>query len=665
MARRGFCVYNGSMCDMNEFEICESEMEENEENEENEAPEANTFEALNLLPEIQKAVEAMGFTEPTDIQRQAIPLLRGGADVIGRSQTGTGKAMAFAIPAVEMIDRTEEEPTVQVLILCPTRELAQQGCEEIKKLIRFMLNVWPADVYGGAAMDRQIYKLKRANLVIGTPGRVMDHMRRGTLSLSNVRLVVLDEADEMLSMGFREDIETILQDVPESRQTVLFSATMPDAILELTDKFMRDPQLIEINAEQVTLENIHQQYMEVPMGRKLDALNLLLRSVEPERCMIFCNTKLMVDEVSSYLNKNGFGCEGIHGDMNQSQRTRVMEGFKSARIPILVATDVAARGIDVNDIDYVINYDMPQHSEIYVHRIGRTGRAGKEGTAITLCSGRRQFFGMRDIQRMTKSTAEPIPIPTIAQIRQKQNEKSLEQVRRALGDEIPMEFQVMVGRLMAEGHEPAMIASAAMQLCFKRDETGLTDIEFDRRADGGRLYRKLVIGIGRRQKAAPNHIVSAVAGRANIPGAQIGKIEIYDEKTVVGVPAEKAEAIEQAMQGATICGVPVRVKLSSEKPAAQPRPGDSQRRDNRRQAPRGRFEGRPAAAEPQRRGKVKLSPAARARLLDTGDLSRFEFAPEKKTERRERGNRRERLDSRRSDRRGNGKNSDRGSKRRR
>ncbi len=665
MARRGFCVYNGSMCDMNEFEIRESE-EEVEEILETAVPEANTFEALNLMPEIQRAVEAMGFTEPTDIQRQAIPLLRGGADVIGRSQTGTGKTMAFAIPAVEMIDRTEEEPTVQVLILCPTRELAQQGCGEIKKLIRYMLNVWPADVYGGAAMDRQIYKLKRANLVIGTPGRVMDHMRRGTLSLSNVKLVVLDEADEMLSMGFREDIETILKDVPETRQTVLFSATMPDAILELTDKFMRDPQLIEINAQQVTLENIHQQYMEVPMGRKLDALNLLLRSVEPERCMIFCNTKLMVDEVSSYLNKNGFGCEGIHGDMNQSQRTRVMEGFKSARIPILVATDVAARGIDVNDIDYVINYDMPQHSEIYVHRIGRTGRAGKEGTAITLCSGRRQFFGMRDIQRMTKSTAEQIPIPTIAQIRQKQDEKSLEQVRKSLGEEIPMEFQVMVGRLMAEGHEPAMIASAAMQLCFKRDETGLTDIEFDRKSDGGRLYRKLIIGIGRRQKAAPNHIVSAVAGRANIPGAQIGKIEIYDEKTVVGVPAEKAEAIEQAMQGATICGVPVRVKLSAEKPAARPRPGENPRRENRRQAPRGRYEGRPqAAVEPQRRGKVKLSPAARARLLDTGDLSRFELTPEKKADRRERGNRRERMDSRRSDRRSNGKNNDRGSKWRR
>jgi ATP-dependent RNA helicase DeaD len=290
------------------------------------------------------------------------------------------------------------------------------------------------DVYGGAAMDRQIYRLRRCNLVIGTPGRVMDHMRRGTLSLSNVKLVVLDEADEMLSMGFREDIETILKDVPEAHQTVLFSATMPDAIMELTSQFMRDPQLVEINATQVTLDAIAQQYMEVPMGRKLDALNLLLRSREPVRTMIFCNTKLMVDEVSAYLNRSGFTCEGIHGDMNQSQRTRVMEGFKSARIPILVATDVAARGIDVNDIDYVINYDLPQNSEIYVHRIGRTGRAGKEGTAITLCSGRRQFFGIRDIGRFTKSDIEEIQIPTVASIRQRQGEKSLERVREALGE---------------------------------------------------------------------------------------------------------------------------------------------------------------------------------------------------------------------------------------
>ena len=631
----------------------------------------NGFDALALSPELRKAVEAMGYTEPTDIQRQAIPLLRSGADIIGRSQTGTGKTMAFAIPAVEMIDREEAEPTVQVLILCPTRELAQQGCEEIKKLLRFTLNVWPVDVYGGAAMDRQIYRLRRCNLVIGTPGRVMDHMRRGTLSLSNVKLVVLDEADEMLSMGFREDIETILKDVPEAHQTVLFSATMPDAIMELTSQFMRDPQLVEINATQVTLDAIAQQYMEVPMGRKLDALNLLLRSREPVRTMIFCNTKLMVDEVSSYLNKNGFTCEGIHGDMNQSQRTRVMEGFKSARIPILVATDVAARGIDVNDIDYVINYDLPQNSEIYVHRIGRTGRAGKEGTAITLCSGRRQFFGIRDIGRFTKSTIVEIPIPTVASIRERQDEKSLERVRDALMEDIPMAFKTMVGKLMSEGHEPALIASAAMQLCFQRDDAGLVDIEFDRKTEGGQLYRKLFLSIGRRQKVAPNHIVSAIAGRANVRGSEIGKIEIYDERTVAGVPAERAEAIERAMQGATICGYPVRARLSSERPAARPAT-TGQRFDRRQDKPftrRDRFDNArndrlhaPSTTEaPRSRGKVKLSADARARLLDTTDLSRFEV------NHRQYEDRTRRQDNRRhdrSDRRGNRKDANRGSKRR-
>ncbi len=588
-----------------------------------------TFESLNLLPELQRAVEALGFETPTDIQAQAIPLLRSGADVIARSQTGTGKTLAFAIPAIELIDRTEAEPTVQALILCPTRELAQQNCEEIKKLIRFMLDVWPVDVYGGAAMDRQIARLRRANLVIGTPGRVMDHMRRGTLSLANVKLVVLDEADEMLSIGFREDIETILRDVPEAHQTVLFSATMPDAILELTGQFMTDPQLVEINAEQVTLDQIRQMSMEVPMGRKLDALNLLLRRYAPERCMIFCNTKLMVDEVSAFLNRSGFGCEGIHGDMNQSQRTRVMEGFKSARIPILVATDVAARGIDVSDIDYVINYDVPQNSEIYVHRIGRTGRAGKAGNAITLLSGRRQFFYVRDIARAVKSDIEPIPIPTVADIRARLAEVSLASLRAALDGEIPMEFQAMVGKLMAEGAEPAVIASAAAMLAFRRDDAALSDIAVDRKADGGRLYRKLILSVGRSRRVAPNHIVSAIAGRANIRGSEIGKIEIYDERTVVGVPAEKAEAIEAAMQGASILGIPVEAKLSAELPAARPAPGSRAQRF----APR--RDGHPRAeSAPVRRGKLKLSREARAKLLDTGDLSRFELGREKPDRRR-------------------------------
>ncbi len=703
-----------------------------------------TFESLNLLPEIQRAVEEMGFEAPTDIQAQAIPLLRSGADVIGRSQTGTGKTMAFAIPAVEMIDRTEAEPTVQVLILCPTRELAQQGCDEIKKLIRFMLNVWPVDVYGGAPMERQIFRLKRANLVIGTPGRIMDHMRRGTISLSNVKLVVLDEADEMLSMGFREDIETILKDIPEQRQTVLFSATMPDAILELTQQYQKDPQMIQINKAQVTLDQITQQFMEVPMGRKLDALNLLLRGYDPKRCMIFCNTKLMVDEVSSYLNKNGFTCEGIHGDMNQSQRTRVMEGFKSARLPILVATDVAARGIDVNDIDYVINYDIPQNSESYVHRIGRTGRAGKEGCAITICSGRRQYFNVRDIAREVKSEIKQIPIPTIAEIRAKQQAKNIARIMDTIQEGVSEEAQAVISKLLEEGNDLSMIAAAAYQLAFKKDDSSLQDIVVERKTQSNGLYRKMIISIGRRNKVAPNHIVSAVAERANIRGSVIGKIEIYDDKTIVGVPSEQAERIVKSMQGATICGIPARTKLSADKPAPQPAPGtpgarkagerkpgegkgregdrrngdrfNRDNRDDRRNAPRKSrpayddqdiaieerhdangaivLGGRPATINldeeaPRKRGKVKLSESAKARLLDGSDLERFEIkkgdrpkntdrprddrrkADDRRKDDRKFNDRRRddrRFDDRRdnrkgSDRPGNRKNNDRGSTR--
>ena len=322
------------------------------------------FSELSLTPAIRRAVEAMGFETATDIQAQSIPLIQSGCDVIGRSQTGTGKTVAFGIPALEAIDTTSElRHAVQVLILCPTRELAVQACEEIRKLAQFMPGIRAVDVYGGAPMDRQILRLKTANIVVGTPGRVMDHMRRKTLRLDALKMIVLDEADEMLSMGFREDIETILAETPEQRQTVLFSATMPPAILALTRTYQKNPQLVQIAQTQETVENIEQTYCDVPMGRKMDALALLLQYEAPKLALIFCNTKRMVDEITEYLGQHDFLAEGLHGDMKQSQRTKVMSGFKHGRTGILVATDVAARGIDVNDIDYVINYDVPQSAE--------------------------------------------------------------------------------------------------------------------------------------------------------------------------------------------------------------------------------------------------------------------------------------------------------------
>ena len=637
------------------------------------------FTELGLLPEMQRAIDELGFETATDIQAEAIPAVREGRDVIGKSQTGTGKTLAFAIPAIEKIDRSEADTSVQVLILCPTRELAQQGADEIKKLTRFMQGVWVTDVYGGAPMDRQIAHLRKCNLVIGTPGRVMDHMRRGTLSLANVKLVVLDEADEMLSMGFREDIETILKDVPETRQTVLFSATMPDPILELTETYLTEPHMIEINREQVTLENIRQIYVDVPMGRKLDALNLLLRAYEPKLCMIFCNTKAMVEEVTQYLVRNGIAAEALHGDLNQSQRTRVMDAFKSARIPLLVATDVAARGIDVNDIDYVINYDVPGHDEYYVHRIGRTGRAGKEGTAITICSGRRQFYMIRDLARVAKSEIKEVPLPTVKEIREKQLAKQREALLETITEGVAQSYQDMVSELLEGGCDLQMIAAAALQTAFQKDELSLEDIVFERRTTNGSMYRKLIISVGRRQKIAPNHVVSAVCERSGLSGKEIGKIEIYDDKTIVGVPAGSAEQVVHAMKGLKINGAPATVRLSAEKPSASPRPG--MRRNPRSVAPRQDFlpQRAPAdadasdAPQPVRRGKLRISESAKARLLDGSDLSRFEIRKPRETGLKSasdfhnrkgegRGNHR-RDESRKGNRdgRGNRKNSDRGS----
>ena len=370
----------------------------------------NLFAELPLVPELLRAIGEMGFSEPTPIQAQSIPLILEGRDVVGRSQTGTGKTAAFGIPAIQMVDPNLDRRMAQILLLCPTRELAVQACEELKKLAHHTRGVHVCAVYGGAPIERQIVQLKDANIVVGTPGRVMDHLRRRTLKISELRMVILDEADEMLSMGFREDIETILTQAPENRQTILFSATMPKEIMNLIDNYQKDPVLVEINKSQVALNSIEQFYYDIPTGRKNDALGLLLHYYAPSRSMVFCNTKKMVDDLTGWLLDHGFKAEGLHGDMKQSQRTVVMDAFKAGRTSILVATDVAARGIDVDDINCVFNYDIPQNAEYYVHRIGRTGRAGKSGSAYTLCCGRNQLRQMEQILRFAKAQATLAPV---------------------------------------------------------------------------------------------------------------------------------------------------------------------------------------------------------------------------------------------------------------
>lgn len=521
------------------------------------------FSELNLSPEIERAVDEMGFEFSTEIQAKSIPLIKAGNDLVGRSQTGTGKTVAFGIPAIELIDNVSRKKEIQVLILCPTRELAMQACVEMRKLAKYKPGVKAVAIYGGDSMTRQISALKGgANIIIGTPGRVMDHMRRKTIKLHSLKMIILDEADEMLSMGFREDIETILSDTPDDRQTILFSATMPPAIMSITRSFQNDPEIVQVNQKRVTLDNISQEYFEVPMGRKMDALNLLLKYTNPRLSIIFCNTKKMVDELTIYLNQHGFKAEGLHGDMKQAQRTRVMDSFKNGKVSLLIATDVAARGIDVDNVDSVINYDIPQNYEYYVHRIGRTGRAGKKGCAFSFCSGRRQLHELMDISRTIKANIQFKELPTSEDIIELKRVSRLEKLEKMIGEIEKFTYMNMVDELITKGHDPREIAAAALELQYGKDKISIPAMKqrSNKRNYSGN-FSKIVISIGRDKGIAPNFIVGAVAERTSLSGKDIGKIEIYDNRTVVEVPHAALEEVLSSMKDCKINGIATTTKV--------------------------------------------------------------------------------------------------------
>ncbi len=524
----------------------------------------NGFDKLGLSAQIMRAIEDMGFSQPTEIQEKAIPVMRSGKDIIGRSRTGTGKTMAFAIPAIEMICAQHDRSDVLAVVMLPTRELAMQCCEEIRKLTKFCEGIRPVEVYGGAPMDRQITKLKRANIVIGTPGRIMDHMRRKTLKLDHVKLAVLDEADEMLSMGFKEDMETILRATPDDRQTVLFSATMPEAILSITGEFQHDPVMIESGNNKLTLENIRQTYVDVPMGRKSDALKLLLYYYAPGLSIVFCNTKKMAEEVAVSLSQSGFNAEALHGDLKQSQRTAVMDKFRSGAVNILVATDVAARGIDVSDVEYVFNYDIPQNNEYYVHRIGRTGRIGKQGTSVTICSGRRQVMILQSIAHETGSKLEKTDVPSRDDINYRISVQQLTDVEKALAEPMSERYRDMVNMLLSKGYSLFDIAAAGLSLGFSEKEIKINDIVTEKKKlkSGGDIdFSRILLNIGRASRVAPNHIVASITERSLLHGGDIGKIEIFDDHSLVSVPTSSLDDVIDSMYGAKICGRPVQVSL--------------------------------------------------------------------------------------------------------
>ena len=378
------------------------------------------FKDLNISSEIQRAVKDMGFEEATPIQSLAIPHVLEGKDVTGQAQTGTGKTAAFGIPILETVDPSNKD--LQAVILCPTRELAIQVAEEMKKLSKYMRKIGILPVYGGQPIERQIKALKKGvQVIIGTPGRVMDHMRRGTIDMGSVRMLVLDEADEMLDMGFREDIEFVLDYIPDERQILLFSATMSPDILYITRRYQEAPEFLKVVPKELTVPEIKQVYFEVKEKMKLDVLSRLLDINDFKLSLVFCNTKRRVDKLVNHLQIRGYAADGLHGDMSQRQRDNVMSKFRSGNIEILVATDVAARGIDVDNVEAVFNFDVPNDDEYYVHRIGRTGRAGKSGIAFTFVSGK-EVYQLRDIMRYTKTKIEQQQIPSASDVAEINNQ---------------------------------------------------------------------------------------------------------------------------------------------------------------------------------------------------------------------------------------------------
>ncbi|MBS9525186.1 DEAD/DEAH box helicase [Litoribacter ruber] len=561
------------------------------------------FSDLGISAEILRAVEDMGYTHPSTIQAQSIPFLLEGKDVIGQAQTGTGKTAAFGIPIIDQVDPSLNKP--QALILCPTRELAVQVEGEIVKLAKHKKGVSSTCIYGGEQIDRQIRSLKKGvQIVVGTPGRIMDHMNRRTLNLDNVGIIILDEADEMLDMGFRDDIETILSSMPEERQTVFFSATMAKPILDLTRKYQDNPEIVKVLRKELTVENIAQHYYEVKPSLKMELMTRLMNINQYALSVVFCNTKRATDEVTEGLIARGIQAEALHGDLSQAQRTKVMNKFRKGHCTVLVATDVAARGIDVDNVEAVFNYDLPLDEENYVHRIGRTGRAGKSGTAINFITGRKDGFRLRDLEKFIKTSIQKMTPPSADELVELKKDQLVKDVYRQLSIEEDTQFyEAAIGQMLTEGLSLEQITIGLMKLQLGGSLKEVSDFNFDldlsrpsrdrERGDrgdrgarrgvrgerpergagpGARRSRekgprdanmaRLFLNLGKKDRIRPNDIVGAIAGETGVPGRSIGGIDIFDNFSFVDVPSKDAKHVIDVMNSNTIKGKAVNIELS-------------------------------------------------------------------------------------------------------
>ncbi len=523
------------------------------------------FGSLEVSKKIFHAITDMGFEEPSPIQAEAIPLLMAGRDVIGQAQTGTGKTAAFGIPIIEKLN--PKFRGVQALVLTPTRELAIQVAEEITKIGRYR-ETRSLAIYGGQSIERQILALKRGvHLVVGTPGRILDHLRRKTLKLNNLKFVVLDEADEMLDMGFIEDIELILQETPQEKQTLLFSATMPEEIQRLARKYLNNPEFVSVSRDELTVPQIDQVYYEVKEHNKLDGLCRVLDTTNISRAIIFCRTKRGVDELVAGLEARGYEVQGLHGDLTQNQRNKVMKNFRESQVEILVATDVAARGLDIENVSHVINYDIPQDPESYVHRIGRTGRAGKSGVAISFVIPR-EYRQLRLIEKMISYKIKREKLPSVADVFERQREVIIERIVGTIQNSKMDNYRAIVEEML-EDYDLMDIAAASLKLAFDPEGTDDTaeseETEFgDTGAEPGMV--RLFMNVGRTDEIRPQDLVKTIAEEAGIPGKIIGAIKIYDKFTFVDIPKEMAEKVLYSMHRNIIKGKRVHVEPAKVRP---------------------------------------------------------------------------------------------------
>jgi len=586
--------------------------------------EKRPFSELGLSPEILKAVDKMGFEEASPIQTAVIPFGLAGRDVVGQSATGSGKTAAFAIPAIEKVDVAMKK--VQVLVLCPTRELAVQVAEEFGKLASFKRGVMEVPIYGGQSYDRQFRALAAgAQVVIGTPGRVMDHMERGTLRLDNLKVIVLDEADRMLDMGFRDDIEHVLKSVPTERQCLFFSATMPTAIQELIKRYTRNPEWIRIEAQAQNAPQVEQIYFEVDRRSKIELLTRLIDLHDFRFGIIFCSTKIMVDELDEHLHARGYSTDRLHGDITQAQRTRVMDKFRRRGFEFLVATDVAARGLDVDDLEVVFNFDLPNDAEDYTHRIGRTGRAGKKGMAFTFVAGR-ELYKMQNMVHYGRLKIRRERLPSMDEVEEAKGNMFFEKLRATLEERKFKSHDQMVDRLLELGYTSTDIASALIHLMqgasaepakpaptkpkaeriaanepprpapaavapvaapapathvrspYPAKPAAKTFPSGDKFAAQKRTYERkprtgrepgftpITFNVGRQHLITPADLVGKIAGVTRLPATVVGAIDIHEDHTQVDVANEHVETVVAKLAG-------IRVKNQSLKPAVVPPAG--------------------------------------------------------------------------------------------